>query len=143
MSDRFKVGSRGKTAAFSKKRQSDGSGQNRDHSRWPIDRVLRHFGWQGETRGPRWTEIKCPFHGDRHRSAGFNKTRNIFRCHACSATGNSVTLVMQQLSVSERDAVDWLQSNIPSAAEPASRQQDKLSGDRIYGEGNPLPGRLA
>lgn len=86
----------------------------RDHTNWPIDAVLRRLGWDGhqKQRG-RWRDIRCPFHHDRNiGNAGFNPQLNSFRCQACGAAGNSVTLVMRQLHMDEKAAVEWLDSGV-------------------------------
>jgi len=89
-----------------------------DHSRWPIDRVLRAFGWDGHgKRRGQWTDIRCPFHDDRNiGNAGFRRGWNSFRCQACDAKGNSVTLVMQQLRCPQNEAVEWLERKVEQGA---------------------------
>ena len=83
--------------------------EGQSHEQWPIASVLTRFGWSGEgRRHGRWIEIRCPFHADRNASAGYNVALNIFRCQACDAKGNSVTLVMQQMGFDAARAVEWL-----------------------------------
>lgn len=95
----------------------------RSHFNWSIAYVLSRFGWDGhgKQRG-KWTDIRCPFHDDRHiGNAGFNEVLNTFKCQACGVAGNSVTLVMKALGRSERDAVEWLgQPNDPLPAASSS-----------------------
>lgn len=83
--------------------------ERRDHRDWDIEDVLVRLGLEDHgRRGGRWTEVRCPFHDDRNRSAGYSASLNIFRCHTCGAKGNPVSLVMQQLGLSMADAVAWL-----------------------------------
>ena len=88
--------------------------EDTDHHRWPIDKVLTLFGWDGhEKKRGQWTDVRCPFHDDRRiGNAGFRRSWNSFRCQACDARGNSVTLVMQQLRCSQSEAVEWLQTKV-------------------------------
>lgn len=98
--------------------------RDNDHGHWPIVAVLEALGWDGELarrRGRRgWTYIEsCPFHaGD--GGAAYSEELNSFRCYACDAKGNSVTLVMQQHSVSAAEAVTWLTENVSSAESHAA-----------------------
>lgn len=102
----------------------DRGGEDRDHTNWNIVEVLRHLGYDGPgaTSGG-WTEVRCPFHRDRNKSAGVHLGKNAFKCHACEAKGNSVTLTMQQLSVSEQDAVEWLEAQVDGTGYSSSGQQ--------------------
>lgn len=62
-------------------------------------------------------DIRCPFHEDRKiGNAGFNEALNIFKCQACGASGNSVTLVMQQQQLTASEAVEWLNSEVTVSA---------------------------
>lgn len=88
----------------------------RPHTDWDIVEVLRRFGLEGEVRGGSgWVEIRCPFHDDRNKSAGVHAGRNIFRCHACDAKGNPVTLVKQQRGGSWAEAIEWLDAGLGSS----------------------------
>lgn len=112
--------------------ESGRSRDDADHHHWPIDRVLKVFGWDGSgKRRGQWTDIHCPFHHDKHRgNAGFRAGWNSFRCQACDAAGNSVTLVMQQLRCDQAEAVEWLQRNVDQgAAATTGRRRPRSWGE--------------
>lgn len=95
------------------------------HTLWSIEDVLRHFGWDGHGRaGGRGVAIRCPIHGERHPSGVVYSHLNAYRCYACDARGNSVTLVMQQLGLDASGACDWLSANIVKLNGPSSFTQD-------------------
>lgn len=106
-----------------------------EHDNWAIEQLLMHYGWDGQERGPRrmWTRVRCPFHYDRNASAGVSYELNSFNCMGCDASGNSVTLVMQQEGLEAREAVEWLDSTIdrpegskPEASERRSRPKQRI-----------------
>ena len=63
-----------------------------------------------ERLGLRVTRHKClcPFHEDHHASLSFHVSRNTYRCFVCGATGDTISLVMRQLSLNFIDACRWL-----------------------------------
>ena len=63
-----------------------------------------------ERLGLRVTRHKClcPFHEDHHASLSFHVSRNTYRCFVCGATGDTISLVMRQLSLNFPDACRWL-----------------------------------
>lgn len=50
----------------------------------------------------------CPFHDDHHASLTFDQRRNAFRCFACEARGDVITLVMRLLGKTFTEACRWL-----------------------------------
>lgn len=75
---------------------------------FPIIPVLIQFGADEhrlvETEG--WKPIRCPFHDDRNSSASYVAgERQAFKCHACTAVGNAVTLIAQQMGLDTVDAI--------------------------------------
>lgn len=91
-------------------RRAAADGDLPDHTDWEIVDVLRRLGYVGPVPkgGGGWRPVRCPFHPDRSASASVSTAVNGFRCHSCDAAGNPVTLVMQQLGLSAREACDWL-----------------------------------
>ena len=100
-----------------------------DHHSWPIEDVLLAFGWDGDTKRPQsngWVPLRtCPFHGG-GGGAAYDEATNAFKCWGCDAAGNSVTLVMQQESLDQEAAVEWLRNHVGETVsvqkrEPVSR----------------------
>lgn len=103
--------------------ESDAGG--RDHEEWDIEQVLLRYGLTGsQRRTGGWVAVHCPFHPDRNRSAGYSTAHNGFRCMACGAKGNPISLVMQQNSCSMAEAVRWLDEGGSSAPQPRQRDGD-------------------
>lgn len=79
-----------------------------EEDEFPIIPVLIYLGADEhrlvETEG--WKQVKCPFHDDSNASASYVAgMRQAFKCHACPAVGNAVTLLMQQLGLSAVEAI--------------------------------------
>lgn len=79
-----------------------------EEDEFPIIPILIHFGADEhrlvETEG--WKQIRCPFHDERNASASYVAgMRQAFKCHACPAVGNAVTLLVQQLGLSTVEAI--------------------------------------
>lgn len=76
-----------------------------------ISRVLEHYGADmTRVSSSGWRPVKCPFHDDRHASAGVNLARDAFACHACGVHGDAIGLVMSQENLPYRRAVEWANS---------------------------------
>lgn len=51
--------------------------------------VLEHYGFSDSSRYVgMWVKVRCPFHGDRHASAGLNEEAGQFYCHVCDIHGD-------------------------------------------------------
>ncbi|MBQ0056854.1 MAG: hypothetical protein KBT20_04270 [Bacteroidales bacterium] len=50
----------------------------------------------------------CPAHEDHKPSASISRARNVWRCWACGAGGNTIDLTMMVLNKSFREACEWL-----------------------------------
>ena len=50
----------------------------------------------------------CPFHDDHHASLSFSVRRNTFRCFACGAHGNTISLVEKVLGKPFLNSCKWL-----------------------------------
>ena len=73
-----------------------------------IATVIEHYGGDLSHLRTGWQKIRCPFHDDAHASGSVNLARNAFKCHACDAQGDVVSLVMQQEGLSKHDAVEFI-----------------------------------
>ena len=69
----------------------------------PIEGVAERLGLR-----VRMHKCLCPFHDDHHASLSFHRGRNTYRCFVCEATGDTISLVMRQLSLGFLDACRWL-----------------------------------
>lgn len=69
----------------------------------PIEGVAERLGLS-----PTRHKALCPFHDDHHASLTFNPRRNTYRCFACGAHGDTISLAMQTLSLRFPDACRWL-----------------------------------
>ena len=69
----------------------------------PIEGVAERLGLR-----VRMHKCLCPFHDDHHASLSFHRGRNTYRCFVCEATGDTISLVMHQLSLGFLDACRWL-----------------------------------
>ena len=104
--------------------RAEGGERHRSHEEWRIEDVLVRFGMSdhGRSNGG-WIAVRCPFHPDRHRSAGYSRAHNGFRCMACGAAGNPITLVMQQRGCSMVEAVRWLDEGTTVQPRQATRDE--------------------
>ena len=50
----------------------------------------------------------CPFHNDHHASLSFSRSRNMYLCFVCGASGGTIDLVMHYLNKDFLDACRWL-----------------------------------
>lgn len=107
--------------------------EDSDHTNWPIEQVLDHYGWDGVARGTRrWVRVRCPWHLDRTPSAALSYELNAFRCFSCDRAGNSVTLTMAEEGLDAREAVEWLSERFGADdGVPAPRAPRESRGPRI------------
>lgn len=100
-----------------------------EEDEFPIIPILIHFGADEhrlvETEG--WKPTRCPFHDDSNASASYVAgMRQAFKCHACTAVGNAVTLIAQQLGLSTVEAI---------------AEAERLTGVKGSGGGSKEPAR--
>jgi len=69
----------------------------------PIESVAERLGLKVKMH-----KSLCPFHEDRHPSLSFDRRRNMFKCWACGASGDTIDLAMKVLNVEFVDACKWL-----------------------------------
>ena len=94
-----------------------------------IGDVIKHYG--GVTnRSSGAGSIKCPFHDDRHASAGINFSKNLFNCFTCGVGGNSLQIIAKQEGISIREARAF-------AERITGESYGSLRGEHRYGRGLP------
>ncbi len=77
-------------------------------ARKKLYQVLKHYGYSAPKGvGKQW--IQCPFHGDRHASAGVDWSTNYFTCFACEAKGTALDLVMYKEGVDLNGAAKFVE----------------------------------
>ena len=72
----------------------------------PIERVAARYG-SLQKAGVNY-KMLCPFHDDHHPSLMLHVGKQFFKCHACGAGGDVITLVMGLEHCSFADAVKKL-----------------------------------
>jgi len=71
-----------------------------------IEQVAARYG-EVRKSGANYT-MRCPFHDDHHPSLTLNPLRQTFKCFACGASGDVITLVMKQEGCDFKEAVKRL-----------------------------------
>jgi hypothetical protein len=64
--------------------------------------------------GTGWRKMKCPFHGDRHASAGVDEDKCKFKCFGCEAGGDVYDLIMYKEGVNYSEAVKFAETISPT-----------------------------
>ena len=64
--------------------------------------------------GTGWRKMKCPFHGDKHASAGVDEDKCKFKCFGCEASGDVYDLIMYKEGVSYSEAVQFAETISPT-----------------------------
>lgn len=72
---------------------------------FPIAAILAELGAEDIPTGFGWVRCRCPFHDDRTASAGVNHDKGRFRCHSCDVGGDGLELLMTQLGLTFKDAL--------------------------------------
>lgn len=54
---------------------------------------LERAGWKYEPRGAQEVVLRCPVHDDSHPSVSLNVQKNVWKCQACGAKGDIVSLI--------------------------------------------------
>ena len=71
----------------------------------PIEAVAERLGLRVSRH-----KCLCPFHADTHPSLSFKVGKNTYRCFACGASGDNISLVEKVLGKNFHDACRWLQT---------------------------------
>ena len=97
-----------------------------------IAAYLEYVGAAVPARGSGWRKIKCPFHPDKHASAGINFDENRFKCHGCGVGGDVYDLIMQREGGNYREAVQFAETISPTGSDrvrPAHSSSSRLSSN--------------
>lgn len=95
--------------------------------------TLEYYG--GETRTGYGRSIRCPFHGDRHRSAVMTTTDDggLFYCHTCGIGGDAYALIMWHEGIDFNAAVTRA-TDIAARAGIQLPQQDGQADRGVFGQ---------
>jgi hypothetical protein len=106
----------------------------------PIVRVIMALveGWEAPEDEPGWIKTMCPFHGDTRPSATVSYELNSFRCFACDARGDCITLIMRVEEVDYRTAERRATSILGESGIPVSPIFARKPGRRVFGDERPV-----
>lgn len=79
-----------------------------------IEVYLEYIGATVPSRGHGWRKMKCPFHGDKHASAGVNFEEGRFKCHGCGVGGDVYDLIMYKEGGNYREALKFAETISPT-----------------------------
>ena len=97
-----------------------------------IAAYLEHIGASLPAVGSGWRKIRCPFHPDKHASAGVNFDEERFKCHGCGVGGDVYDLIMQREGGNYREAVKFAETISPTGNDrirPAHSSSRRLSSN--------------
>lgn len=105
----------------------------------PITKVLAHYGADDlpETLG--WRSMRCCFHEDRHASARYCSNGDVeaFKCQACPAQGDAISLVKQQEGIDYKEALAFIEQITGEDMGAATANQPKRYKPVRLGESSP------
>ena len=64
--------------------------------------------------GTGWRKMRCPFHQDKHASAGVDEDKCRFKCFGCEAGGDVYDLIMYKEGVSYSEAIQFAETISPT-----------------------------
>ncbi len=96
-----------------------------------IAAYLEHIGASLPAVGSGWRKIRCPFHPDKHASAGVNFDEERFKCHGCGVGGDVYDLIMQREGGNYREAVKFAETISPTG----NQSKHKSSRPPAYASG--------
>src|SRR5690606_6584935 len=102
-----------------------------------IVKVIQHYhsDWEPpRDRGTEWQKALCPFHGESNPSASISFRHNAFKCHACGAGGNAITIIMREEGMSYRQAVEYAEGIAPGSDLGIPRKSGRKPGRRAFGQ---------
>jgi len=95
-----------------------------------IAAYLEHIGANLPQVGSGWRKMRCPFHPDKHASAGINFDEGRFKCHGCGVGGDVYDLIMHKEGGNYREAVKYAETVSPTGSDrirPAHTASSRLS----------------
>lgn len=115
-------------------------------SRPDIRPVLKHYGFDDLPTTLGWRSVRCKFHPDRNASARYISfdDEQAFKCNACSASGDVISLVKQQESLDYKEALAFLEEITgeqvgAGTMRPKERYKPVRIGDSASAPTNPQP----
>jgi hypothetical protein len=93
-----------------------------------IAAYLEHIGASLPAVGSGWRKMRCPFHPDKHASAGVNFTEERFKCHGCGVGGDVYDLIMQREGGNYREAVKFAETISPTGSDRIRQTHKSSSG---------------
>lgn len=94
-----------------------------------------HPGWEPPAdNGKLWQPCLCPFHGEERASAAVSYEYQAFRCMACSAKGNALTLIKEQEGVTYQQAQLIAEGISEGGSGPIQPSTTRVSRRRVFGE---------
>lgn len=94
-----------------------------------------HPEWEPPTdNGKPWQACLCPFHGDTTKSAAVSYDLDAFRCQACDAKGNAITLIKNQEGLTFADAKRLAEGLALGSGEQIPAQSPRKPSRRVFGE---------
>ena len=97
-----------------------------------IAAYLAYIGASLPNVGSGWRKMRCPFHPDKHASAGINFDEERFKCHGCGVGGDVYDLIMYKEGGNYREAVKFAETISPTGntrIRPTHTSCRRLSGD--------------
>lgn len=98
------------------------------HTRPSLEAVLTRHGLDRLNEGPGHRKVLCPYHDERRPSATANYDTGRFNCFACSRAGDVYALLMEQESLTFKEALelgDQLDADPNVSAIPTGSQARK------------------
>ena len=93
-----------------------------------IAAYLEHIGASLPAVGSGWRKMRCPFHPDKHASAGVNFTEERFKCHGCGVGGDVYDLIMHKEGGNYREAVKYAETISPTGSDRIRQTHKSSSG---------------
>lgn len=73
-----------------------------------ITNIARRLGLGSPEKRGREYAVRCPFHQDTNPSLKLNDRKGVWFCFPCHQGGDVIDLVMEERSITFKDAVKWI-----------------------------------
>ena len=96
-------------------------------ARVSITKVLAYYGAEDLPETIGWRSMRCIFHPDQHASARYccNEDVSAFKCMACPAQGDAISLVKQQEGLDYKEALAFIEQITGESMGSESASQPK------------------
>lgn len=64
--------------------------------------------------GTGWRKMRCPFHDDKHASAGVDEEKCKFKCFGCEARGDVYNLIQMKEGMTYSEAIQFAETISPT-----------------------------